>query len=255
MFEIILLAILQGIAEFLPISSSGHLVIGEHVLGLHAPGMRLDIGLHVGTLVSVAVFYWSIIWRIVRRREWGYMGRIVSSAVPACLLYFIGKEWFDATAKDVHVVGVLLMVTGAILVGTRFLPRGTRPVGVWGALLMGVAQACALWPGLSRSGLTLAAARLGKIDAEKSAEFSFLMSAPLIVGGLLLEIAKSLAPSAPGPGGAADVPWGLVAFGAAISAVVGYFALKLLLRTLRSASFWLFGFYCLTAGLLTVILV
>ena len=249
MFEIILLAILHGIAEFLPISSSGHLVIGEHVLGLHAPGMRLDIGLHVGTLVSVAVFYWSIIWRIVRRREWGYMGRIVSSAVPACLLSF------DATAKDVHVVGVLLMVTGAILVGTRFLPRGTRPVGVWGALLMGVAQACALWPGLSRSGLTLAAARLGKIDAEKSAEFSFLMSAPLIVGGLLLEIAKSLAPSAPGPGGAADVPWGLVAFGAAISAVVGYFALKLLLRTLRSASFWLFGFYCLTAGLLTVILV
>lgn len=254
MFEILVLAVLQGIAEFLPISSSGHLVIGEHVLGLHAPGMRLDIGLHMGTLVSIIVFYRAIIWRILRQREWGYVGRIILSAVPACLVYFAGRNWFDATAKNVRLVGCLLIVTGFVLVLTRFLPQGRRPVGVRGALLMGIAQAFALWPGLSRSGMTLAAARAGKIDAEKSAEFSFLMSAPLIVGGLLLEVVKGLAGS-PEPGAVREISWLAVLSGAALSAVVGYFSLKVLLRVLRSASFWLFGFYCLAAGLLTVILV
>lgn len=253
-FDISILAILQGIAEFLPISSSGHLVIGEKLLGIHAPSMRLDLGLHMGTLVSIFVFYRAVIWRILQKREWGYIGRLVFSALPACLFYFLGHEWFDATAKNVTLVGWLLIVTGIVLISTRFLPRGEKSVGVWGALLMGVAQAFALWPGLSRSGMTLAAARLGKIDAEKSAEFSFLMSAPLIVGGLILEIIKSLN-AAPTIGAAAEVSWAHVAFGAALSAVVGYFALRLLLRTLRSASFWMFGIYCLFTGLFTVILV
>lgn len=252
--DISILAILQGIAEFLPISSSGHLVIGEKLLDLQAPGMRLDLGLHMGTLISVFVFYRAVILRIIQKREWGYVGRIILSALPACLFYFVGQEWFDATAKNVTLVGWLLLVTGVVLISTRFLPRGEKVVGVRGAILMGIAQAFALWPGLSRSGMTLAAARLGKIDAEKSAEFSFLMSAPLIIGGLFLEIVKSLGET-PVLATAAEVSWGYVAFGAALSALVGYFALKLLLRSLRSASFWMFGIYCLIAGLFTVILV
>ncbi len=252
--DISILAILQGIAEFLPISSSGHLVIGEKLLDLHAPSMRLDLGLHMGTLISVFVFYRAVIWRIIQKREWCYVGRIILSAVPACLFYFVGKDWFDETAKNVTLVGWLLIVTGVVLISTRFLPRGAKAVDTKGSLLMGIAQAFALWPGLSRSGMTLAAARLGKIDAEKSAEFSFLMSAPLIIGGLLLEIMKSF-DSTPILDKVTEVSWGYVAFGAALSAVVGYFALKILLQTLRSASFWMFGIYCITAGLFTVILV
>ena len=150
-------------------------------------------------------------------------------------------------------VGALLMFTGAVLVGTRYLPRGSRDVCWKRALLMGCAQALALLPGVSRSGMTLASARGGRVDAEKSAEFSFLMSAPLIVGGVLLEILKSFraAPAAQ----EAEISWGLTLFGAVVAAVVGYFSLKLLVSALKGRWFWLFGPYCLATGLLTLLLV
>ncbi|MBQ3747027.1 MAG: undecaprenyl-diphosphate phosphatase, partial [Kiritimatiellae bacterium] len=116
------------------------------------------------------------------------------------------------------------------------------------------AQALALLPGVSRSGMTLASARTGRVDAEKAAEFSFLMSAPLIIGGVLLEILKALRGTSAAPA-AAEIGWGLTIYGAALAAVVGYFSLAVLLRALKGRWFWLFGPYCLAAGLLTLILV
>ena len=150
-------------------------------------------------------------------------------------------------------VGALLMFTGAVLIGTRYLPRGNRDVCWMRALLMGCAQAIALLPGVSRSGMTLASARGGRVDAEKSAEFSFLMSAPLILGGVLLEILKAFRASPAAQ--EADISWGFTIYGAALAAVVGYFSLAVLLRALKGRWFWLFGPYCLAAGLLTLILV
>ena len=112
---------------------------------------------------------------------------------------------------------------------------------------MGVAQAFALLPGVSRSGMTLAAARAGRVSPESAAEFSFLMSAPLILGGVVLEIAKDGVET----GG---MSWGVLLWGTALSAVVGYFSLVLLLKALKGPWFWLFGPYCLLAGLCTVLL-
>lgn len=248
MLEVTILAVLQGIAEFLPISSSGHLVIGQSLLGVNAPGMRLDLFLHVGTLLSIGAFYWATIWRIVRRLEWDYLLRIVVSSVPAVVVYFCFKDFVDGMFENVRMVGALLMFTGAVLVGTRYLPRGKCDVGFGRALLMGLGQALAILPGVSRSGMTLASARAGRVDAEKAAEFSFLMSAPLIAGGALLELVKGGA-----AGGDGEVGWGLTLYGAAVAAVVGYFSLKLLVRTLKGRWFWLFGPYCIVAGLLTLV--
>ena len=151
-------------------------------------------------------------------------------------------------------VGALLMFTGAVLIGTRYLPRGNRDVCWRRALLMGCAQALALLPGVSRSGMTLASARGGRVDAEKSAEFSFLMSAPLIIGGVILEILKALRGTSAAPE-AAEIGWDLTIYGAIVAAVVGYFSLVVLLKALKGRWFWLFGPYCLAAGLLTLILV
>jgi len=260
--DVTVLAVLQGVAEFLPISSSGHLVIVQHLLDMNVPGMRLEIFLHVGTLVSIFAFYRRPIAEIMaglfshesgrRLAAWGYAAKIILSALPAVVVYFTFKKTVDDMFENVRMVGALLMFTGAVLAGTRFLPRGRREVGFLRAFLMGCGQAIAILPGVSRSGMTLAAARMGRVSSEEAAEFSFLMSAPLIAGDALLHIQEAFSSSSAeilsGPS------WGAIAWGAAVSAVVGYFSLVILLRALRGKWFWLFGPYCFTAGLLVVCL-
>ena len=246
MVEVAILSVLQGVAEFLPISSSGHLVIGKSVLGLGDVGMRLDIFLHVGTLASIVVFYFAVIKRIIMRLEWEYMAKVALSAVPAGIVGVCFKDCIEDAFASTRLVGCALVFTGVVLTATRFVPKGCKDVSFLRALLMGLAQAVAILPGVSRSGMTLAAARASKVDAEKAAEFSFLMSAPPIAGAALLEVLKSMkgAESV----AAAETGWGLCMFGAVLSAVVGWFALRLLVASLKGRWFWLFGPYCVVAG-------
>ena len=248
--NVTLLALLQGVAEFLPISSSGHLVIGQHLLGMRENGMQLDVILHGGTLLSVFVYYRRTIVRILMERDWRFLLKLFLSALPAVAVYFLFRKRIDSLFENAKMVGALLMFTGAVLTGTRFLPKGDCGISCMRALWMGVMQAIALLPGVSRSGMTLAAARTGRVEPEKAAEFSFLMSAPLIMGGMLLEIVKLCR-------GAADaaqenVGWGLLVWGLLFAAVTGYSSLVLLVKTLKGRWFWLFGPYCALAGLATV---
>ena len=256
-FDITVLAVLQGVAEFLPISSSGHLVILQHILEVPEElRMKLEVFLHAGTLLAVFAFYRRPIGAILtglfarnadaRRAAWSYAGKIAASALPAVAVYFMFRHDIEALVENARMVGALLMFTGAILLGTRYLPRGERPVNFLRALVMGLGQAIALLPGVSRSGMTLAAARGGRVGPSEAAEFSFLMSAPLIMGGVLLEFIK-------GEVGTGGLSWGILAWGVGLSAVVGYFSLALLLRALKGRWFWLFGPYCIVAGLLTLI--
>ena len=246
MIEVTLLSVLQGVAEFLPISSSGHLVLGKHLLGMQEMGMRIDIFLHVGTLFAICAFYFSVIRRIVVNFEWSYVFKIVLSAVPAGIVGVFFKDRLEEAFASTQMVGCALMFTGVVLTATRFLPKGDRNVSFGRALLMGLAQAVAILPGVSRSGMTLAAARASKVEAEKSAEFSFLMSAPPIAGAALLELLKSLKAVEP----TVEVSWGLTIYGCVLAAVVGFFSLKLLVCALNGRWFWLFGPYCFLAGLL-----
>lgn len=250
MVDVVVLSFLQGVAEFLPISSSGHLVLGRQLLGLGDVGTRLDIFLHVGTLLSVFAFYFSVIRRIVVNCERSYVAKVIVSAVPVGIVGLLFKDQLVAAFASPKMVGAALIFTGFVLTLTRFLPKGDREVSFVRAILMGLAQAVAILPGVSRSGMTLAAARASKVDAAKSAEFSFLMSAPPIAGAALLEILKAVKA---GETSANEVSWGLCALGAAIAALVGYFALKVLVRSLKGRWFWLFGPYCLLAGLLTLL--
>ena len=254
--DVTILSVLQGVAEFLPISSSGHLVIGQSALGINAPGMRLDIFLHVGTVFAIFAYYRVQTWRLAsglfsrdaarRRESWIYASKIVLSALPAIVVYGLFKHQIEDLFENAKMVGALLMFTGAVLMGTRFLPSGERPVSFLRALVMGIAQAIALLPGVSRSGMTLAAARGGRVRPADAAEFSFLMSAPLIMGGVLLEFVR-------GEVSTGGMSWGVLAWGVGLSAVVGYFSLAILLRALKGRWFWLFGPYCIVAGLLTLI--
>ena len=252
MIEVTLLSVLQGIAEFLPISSSGHLVLGKGLLGMQEMGMRIDIFLHVGTLIAIFAFYFAVIRRILVNLEWSYMLKVVVSAVPAGIVGILFKDQLEAAFASPKMVGGALIFTGIVLTLTRFLPKGDKDVSLLRALWMGLAQAVAILPGVSRSGMTLAAARASKVEAARSAEFSFLMSAPPIAGAALLELMKSLKES--GAAETAEVSWGLTIYGCVLAAVVGYFSLKLLLKSLKGRWFWLFGPYCILAGALALAL-
>ena len=252
MIEVTLLSVLQGVAEFLPISSSGHLVLGKGLLGMQEMGMRIDIFLHVGTLLAIFAFYFAVIRRILVNLEWSYMLKVVVSAVPAGVVGVLFKDQLEAAFASPKMVGGALIFTGVVLTLTRFLPKGDKDVSFARAIWMGVAQAVAILPGVSRSGMTLAAARASKVEAAKSAEFSFLMSAPPIAGAALLELLKSLKES--GAAETVEVSWGLTVYGCVLAAVVGYFSLKILLKSLKGRWFWLFGPYCIIAGALALAL-
>ena len=251
MVEVLILSVLQGVAEFLPISSSGHLVLGKALLGIGDAGMRLDVFLHVGTLLSIFVFYFAVVRRILVQREWAYVAKVALSAIPVGVVGVLFKDRLEVAFSSPAFVGGALVFTGVVLTATRFLPKGDRDVSFPKAIVMGLAQAVAILPGVSRSGMTLAAARAAKVDGEKAAEFSFLMSAPPIAGAAILELAKAARCA---DAGCVQVSWGLCGFGAILAAVVGWFALKLLVASLKGRWFWLFGPYCIVAGVLTLAL-
>ena len=226
-------------------------MLGKQLLGMQDVGLRLDVFLHVGTLLAIFAFYFSIIRRIVVNLEWSYLLKVVVSAVPVGIVGVLFHSRLEEIFSSPRMVGVALIFTGFILTATRFLPKGRLDVSYGRAFWMGLAQAIAILPGVSRSGMTIAAARIAKVDAEKSAEFSFLMSAPPIAGAALLEVMKGAGAAAES---AAEVSWPLTIYGCILAAVVGYFSLMLLLKSLKSRWFWLFGPYCLCAGLLALFL-
>jgi len=256
-FSVIILAILQGIAEFLPISSSGHLVLGQAVLGLKTPAVTLEVALHVGTLLSTLAYYRKAISAILMgvftgcKDSYQLAMQIVVSAIPAIIFYLLFKHRIESAFESPTFVGIALMFTGCVLLALRWIPVQEKGLTLWRALFIGIAQAIAVLPGVSRSGMTISAARMSGVSAQKSAEFSFLASIPLIAGAALKKLLESFS-EAPVQGSGALSPLLLVA-GIVISAIVGYFALSLLVRILRGRFFWCFGIYCLIAGCCTIL--
>jgi undecaprenyl-diphosphatase len=256
-FQVIILSVLQGIAEFLPISSSGHLVLGQSILGLKTPGVTLEVALHAGTLLSTLAYYRKEITAILKglltgcRDSYQLAIQIVVSAIPAVLFYLLCKDRIEGTFENPKVVGIALLFTGCVLLALRWIPVQDKRLSIGRALFIGVAQAIAVLPGVSRSGMTISSARMSGISPEKSAEFSFLASIPLIAGACLKKLLEACTET-PAPDAWTLSPLLLIA-GICVSAIVGYFALSALVRILRGRYFWCFGVYCLLAGACTIL--
>ncbi|MGH7481747.1 MAG: undecaprenyl-diphosphate phosphatase [Longimicrobiales bacterium] len=274
--DAIVLGLIQGLAEFLPISSSGHLVVGQELLGVDAPGIVLEVVLHFATLLSIIVVYWSSLLRLARglfsgdRRELGYLGMIAAATVPAGIVGLSLKGPIEAAFDTPAVTGVALLVTGLILWSTRWVPgfgmygkQRAAPVDRelpdeldvpgespraeapgWGlAFVIGVAQAFAILPGISRSGTTITTALWGRMGGASAAEFSFLMSIPAVAGANILELADV---------GTSFEQIGMtpLVFGFVTSLVSGIFAIKALVWLLRRQEFYRFSFYLWPIGTL-----
>ncbi len=252
--EAIFLGFLQGATEFLPVSSSGHLVLGQAALGVQAPGVELEIALHGATLLSVVIVYrrriGSLIGGVVRRDADAlrYAGLLVLASVPAAAaglgLGSLLETLFDRPA----VAAAGLLVSGLIVGSARAALRRdpVAPLGWQTALAMGLAQAAAIVPGISRSGSTVVTALWRGVDPAEAAAFSFLMSIPAIGGAALLQLPGGVA--AAGQGGD-PVALGLAAVTACATGVA---AIRVFRATLRHRAFHRFAPYLWVLGALSL---
>lgn len=246
--EAALLGLVQGLTEFLPVSSSGHLVIAESLLGAHSEGLLFEIGVHVGTLGAILVFYRARIASLVSgavRGEadaWRYAAKLGLGTLPAAGVGLGLESWVEAVFDRPWVAGVALLATGAFLLTTRrtaATAQGGEPS--WAqALLIGCAQAAAIVPGISRSGATVAAALGLGVGPLAATEFSFLLAVAAIAGAALLAVPDARAAS----------PEALAALGvgAAVALLSGLAALVLFVRLLRRRRFHHFAWYTWAVG-------
>jgi undecaprenyl-diphosphatase len=247
-WEGIVLGIVQGLTEFLPVSSSGHLVLAEAVLGVHTPGVFVEVTVHVATLVAVVVVYRARLVHLlagVARRDgaaWRYAGLLVLASVPAAVVGLAFQDWFERTFDALGVVGIDFLITGTVLWSTRLVrpsDRGEPEPG--GAVAIGLAQAVAILPGISRSGSTVATGIWVGLDPVRAAEFSFLMSLPAVAGAAVLQIPDLAA----GTSSVGAISLGL-SFVAALAS--GIFAIRLLVRLLARRALHRFAPYCWVLG-------
>ncbi|MBW6457568.1 MAG: undecaprenyl-diphosphate phosphatase [FCB group bacterium] len=261
--KIIILAIIQGLTEFLPVSSSGHLVLAKYMLGLESPGVMLEVFLHFGTFMSVLVIFWKDVVRIIAAvlanfwKVWKYpaimkknedfaMGvYIFISMIPAGVIGLLFEEQIEGFFDNIFMVGIALLVTGTVLFLTQWAHNEKKPLTGWRAILMGLAQALAIIPGISRSGSTVSTGMFLGIPREKLAKFSFLMALPIIFGATLIEARDALAMD--------GFAWPAIIIGTGTSFLFGYFAVKWLLSAIIKGKLHFFGFYCLTVGFLALI--
>ncbi len=260
-FEVLILGAVQGITEFLPVSSSGHLVLSEHLLGMHPPGIALELTLHIGTLLAVVLYYRRDLWQVAYggtrflagqrtgedRRAWDLLLLLVVGTLPAVIGALLFGDRVEAAFKDPRLVSGCLVVTGLLLLSTLLVGRGQRRPGPLDALVIGLFQAVSLFPGISRSGSTMAAGLFRKLKPEEAARFSFLLSIPAIVGAVVFK-AKEVA------GGLAGADAGLYFLGFVVSFVLGWASIAVLLRVMRRGRFGLFGAYCVAVGVIGLVL-
>lgn len=262
--ETILLGIIQGLTEFLPVSSSGHLVIFENLLGFKESEILLDAFLHLGTLLAVCIYFRSDLIKMLRGLWFwvkpthdtarGFTAHaslalmVLVGSIPTALIGLIFKGPLETLFGAVTTVGVMLLITGMITGITKFIPEGRGKwdqVTVWMALAIGVAQGLAIVPGISRSGSTIVCALLLGLTRETAGRFSFLLSIPAIIGAVGVQLESDAI---------ARVGVMPLVAGFASAALVGFFALKLLMGMVKKGHFYYFAPYCLVVGALTVIL-
>lgn len=261
-FDVALLGLVQGLTEFLPVSSSGHLALIQIFLGMDMPPLSYDLVLHVSTACATVVFFWGDIWdaffswvsdlfRRKHRRSHGWSlgwAVIIGTVVTGAIGFFV-KDYAEAAARNSLFVGLGLCFTGVVLLFSRFIRRGLGAIMIRDGLFIGLAQAVALWPGISRSGMTITAGMIMGLSKEEAFNFSFMLSLPVIFGAALLQalevggwdaFVSSLPPY-----------WYL---GAGMSFVSGLLALAILRKLVISSRWWIFGAYCLAVGLSTVVI-
>tara|TARA_B100000575_G_scaffold106916_1_gene85164 strand:- start:349 stop:1107 length:759 start_codon:yes stop_codon:yes gene_type:complete len=247
-YEIIVLGIIQGITEFLPISSSGHLVIAQHLLDIKSPGNTLEVLFHFGTLLSVIFIFFKDIKKIIisinDKSTRSFVLYIIISSLPAVFAGLFFKDYISKIFDNVYVVGLALFITGILLVFSKNFKNRQNNLTLSSSILIGITQAFSIIPGISRSGSTITVGMFLGIPPSEAARFSFILSIPIILGASILgflEIESSRLFNN-----------SVIIVAIITSFFTGVLALKILLRILEAGKFHLFGIYCIFIGVFTL---
>lgn len=259
--QITILGAVQGITEFVPISSSGHLVLARELFGMPDSGVAVDTVLHLGTLLAAAMYFYKDWIRIIKAWTFRILGKpgpdskdfkeglyIIIGTLPAIAIGAFFMDAFEGWFRDgqvvagfMIVVGVWFLITEMVL--TKTLKRNdSKPLNPIKALIIGVFQAAALIPGVSRSGMTISSGMHMGLSREKAARFSFLLSAPVILAAGILEIAELIREPVQGLG------MFTIVVGFAVSAIVGFLAIAWLMKYLKKRTLYLFALYLIVVG-------
>jgi len=239
-FEALILGIIQGLTEFLPVSSSGHLIIAQKLLGVEGGVVYFNVAVHFATLVAVCIALWDEVYALIKKPFCKLTGLLVIATIPAVAAGLFLNDLFESVSISGATVGIGLLITGLVLVLTSRPVEGTKNLGDmkwYDALLVGIAQAIAIVPGISRSGMTIGANLSLKVRREYAVKFAFLMSIPVILGGFVLETYQFISE------GSANIEILPLLVGMISAGTAGYFAIKLFIRTVVKGKLRLFAWY------------
>lgn len=267
--ESIVLGLVQGLTEFLPVSSSGHLTIGKALFGIETGDLTFEIVVHAATVLSTIVAFHAEILDLLKgffsflakgfapkskdggfrvNPQTDYLFKIAVSMIPVFIVGMFFKDYVESIfGSGLLVVGVMLLVTSLLLFLSERIKSGAKDIGYKEAFIVGIAQACAVLPGLSRSGSTIATGLLLGVDKSKIAKFSFLMVLVPILGEAFLELlGGGFSPKESG------IAPGVLLAGGVSAFLSGLFACKLMINIVRRAKLWIFSLYCLAVGVITI---
>ncbi len=253
----VILGLVQGLTEFLPVSSSGHLVLSQYLLGYEGSNLAFDLLVHVGTLLAVVIYFRKDIYRIASSAITGVDGGegrreamlIATGTVPTVIIGFTFADQFEALFLQPKIVALMLWITALLLLASdriRIRDSVSARITVWRSLLVGTAQGLAIIPGISRSGSTIVTAIFTGINPERAARFSFLLSIPAILGATIFKLPEIAGINS------TEIPAYL--FGTLTAFVSGYLAIGLLLKMVVKRSLWKFSVYLFVVGLAGLLL-
>jgi len=244
--EAAVLAVVQGLTEFLPVSSSGHLAMASQLMNVPDGGLAFDIVLHLGTLLAVFVFYWKDIIALCRgivsreKKSLVLGAALVAGTIPVAVVGLFFGDFVEALRENMLFVSSALIVTGTILFLSGKIAQRTAPgVSFKKGLMVGIVQTVAIFPGISRSGTTICTGLFVGLSREEAARFSFLLAVPAILGAAVKEL----------PSATWSIPAENVIIGFIVSAVVGFGALALLVRFVKQGKLSGFAWYCWAVAL------
>jgi undecaprenyl-diphosphatase len=248
-FEAVILGLVQGFAEFLPISSSGHLIVFQALLGLDEPGITYDVLLHVATLIPVLMIFREEILKLIRNPFQKMTLLLIAATLPLVVIVLLFGDFVDGLFSSTRFLPFSFFITGIFLIYAdtrREGRRTTKDMGILDALIIGCMQGIAIAPGISRSGSTITGALTRRLTRESAAKFSFLMSIPAILGGATLEV-KDIVTGAVPMENLDLVP---MAFGFVTAALSGYLAIKFMLKLIKACRLRYFSYYVFALGAL-----
>lgn len=249
--QALFLGMVQGLTEFIPVSSSGHLVIFQHIMGIK-DALAFDVMVHMGTLAAVFVAFWEDILAILKKPFSRLTYLLVVGCIPAALMGYFLQPLFEKAFESLLVVGIGLLITGVILKLSEQVAEHSlnmkqiRETSYGDVLFIGLLQGIAIVPGISRSGSTIAGGLLAGLDRTWAARYSFLVSIPVILGAGLVK-AKDLSVN---PINGSMLPYLL---GFITAAIFGYLAIKIVMRLVREGRLSIFSYYCWVVGTATII--